>query len=115
MAARKPIVLGDDGIPQALQAADTLVTGLRFETYTGTCNSSGVATITFSSAFKATPVVLTQSTWSGQQMVASGITASSATGCTVQGMISKGTLALSAGPFQAAPSGTIVTVVAIGA
>jgi hypothetical protein len=48
--------------------------------------------------------------WSGQQYVGGGVTAQSLSGATVQGMISRATLLLSAGPFQVAPAGTNLTV-----
>lgn len=47
-------------------------------------------------------------------MVAGGVTAQTLNGCTVLAKISRGTLALSAGPFQTAGTGVSVTIRAIG-
>jgi len=116
MAARTPLVVGSDGLPQQLQAADTLATGLRFQTFTGTVSGGqGVAQVTFSPAFKAVPLAFVIESWSGAQMVCGAVTATTAAGCTVQGMVSQGTLILNTAPFTTAPNGTVVTVVAIGA
>jgi len=114
MAARTPVVIGSDGLPQQLQPVDTLASGLRMETYTGTCDASGVASITFSPAFKSKPLAFLIEDWAGTQMICGKVTSATATGCAVQGMVSRATLLLSAGPFTTAPSGTVVTVAAIG-
>jgi len=47
-------------------------------------------------------------------MICGKVTATTATGCTVQGMISQGTLLLNTNPFTTAPNGTVVTVAVIG-
>lgn len=86
----------------------------RVERYTAAANASGVATIVFSPAFAAAPDVDVIPGWNGDQEVTGGVTAVSATGCTVAVKVSRATLLLSAGPYQAAPSGTPVTVRAIG-
>lgn len=115
MVARKPLVLGDDGIPQALQTADTLLRGVPVRTFTGTCNSSGVATISFGAGtYTAAPFAWLIEDWTaGNQMICGKVTAITATNCTVQGMVSVGTLLLNAAPFTTAPSGTVVTVAVI--
>lgn len=86
----------------------------RVERYTATTNSSGIATITFSPAFSAVPDVDPVIGWATDQMIAGAVTSVSTTGCTVQVMVSKGTLLLTAGPFQKAAAGVSVTVRAIG-
>lgn len=48
--------------------------------------------------------------WVGQQYVGGGVTAQTLSSATVQGMVSRGSLLLSAGPFQAAGSGTALTI-----
>lgn len=115
MVARKPLVLGDDGIPQALQTADTLLRGVPVRTFTGTCNSSGVATISFGAGtYTAAPFAWLIEDWtSNNQMICGKVTAITATSCTVQGMVSVGTLLLNTAPFTTAPSGTVVTVAVI--
>jgi len=116
MAARTPLVVGSDGLPQQLQSVDTLATGLRFQTFTGTVTGgAGVAQVTFSPAFKAVPLAFVVESWSGSQMVCGAVTATTAAGCTVQAMVSQGTLLLNTAPFTTAQNGTVVTVVAIGA
>lgn len=86
----------------------------RIARFTGTTNASGVATLTFSPAFTVLDDVEVIIGWSGDQMIAGGVTAQSLTGCTVLVKVSRGTLALSSGPFQTAGSGVSVTVRAIG-
>jgi hypothetical protein len=116
MPARTPLVIGGDGLPQQLQAADTLASGLRIEKYTGTvAGGAGAAAVTFSPAFKSAPVAFFVESWSGNQMISGQVTATTATGCTVQAMISQGTLLLNTAPFATAPNGTVVNVIAIGA
>lgn len=114
MVGRNPLVLGADGLPQALQAGDTLARGIAVRTFTGTCNSSGVATISFGTTYPAAPFAWLIEDWNANgQMICGKVTAVTATGCTVQGMISQGTLLLNAAPFTTAPSGTVVTVAVI--
>jgi hypothetical protein len=48
--------------------------------------------------------------WVGGQYVGGGVTVQTLSGATVQGMISRATLLLTTGPFQAAPAGTSLTV-----
>jgi hypothetical protein len=86
----------------------------RVERYTATTNASGVAAFTFTPAFSANPDIQVITGWDGDQMISGGVSTQAATGCTVQAMISRGTLALSAGPFQKAPSGKSITIRAIG-
>jgi len=115
MVGRNPLVLGADGLPQALQAADTLLRGAPVRTFTGTCNSSGVATISFGAGtYAVAPFAWQIMDWTlGGQMIAGKVTAITATGCTVQGMVSVGTLLLNTAPFTTAPNGTVVTVAVI--
>lgn len=96
---------GDPGTPK------------RVERYTATTNAQGVATFTFSPAFETTPDIQVVPGWGGtgsNQMIGGGVAASSRTGCTVQGKMSVGTLLLNASPFQNAPTGTSITIRAIG-
>ncbi len=88
----------------------------RVERFTASTNGSGVATITFSPAFSATPDIDVIEAWSGDQMITGAVVAGSASpnGCQVQVMLSRATLLLSTGPFQKAGSGISVTVRAIG-
>lgn len=96
--------------------ADVLAVLPRVRTFTGTCNSSGVATISFgASTYSAVPFAWLIEDWtSGGQMICGKVTAVTATGCNVQGMISQGTLLLNTNPFTTAPNGTVVTVAVIG-
>lgn len=113
MASRKPLV-ALNGAAVELPAADTLATGLRIEKYTGTCDANGQVTISFSPAFKVTPLAFIIEGWSGAQMICGAVTSTAVGSCVVQGMVSRATLLLSAGPFTTAPSGTVVTVAVIG-
>lgn len=115
MAARTPLVLGGDGLPQQLQPADTLASGLRLERYTTpACDANGQTTVTFSPAFKSPPLAFLIPTWSGATEICGMVTATTATTATVQLMVSRGTLLLTSGPFQAAPAGTTGLVAALG-
>lgn len=116
MAARTPIVLGSDGLFQQLQGADTLATGLRIERASGTvAGGAGGAAVTFAlPTFKTVPVAFVEENWSGSQMICGKVTATTTTGCTVQVMISQGTLVLNAAPFTTAPNGSVVNVIVIG-
>lgn len=81
----------------------------RVERYTATTDANGVATFSWS-ACTTSPDVQVIPGWSGQQYVGGGVTAQTNASATVQGMISRATLLLSAGPFQVAPAGTAITV-----
>lgn len=96
--------------------ADVLAVLPRVRTFTGTCNSSGVATISFgASTYSSVPFAWHIMDWtSGGQMIAGKVTSTTATGCTVQAMQSVGTLILNGSPFTTAPNGTVVTVAVIG-
>jgi len=95
---------GDPGTPK------------RIERFTGSTNSTGIATVTFSPAFSSVPDIDVIEAWSGEQMITGAVVSGSATvsGCQVQVMISRPTLLLSAGPFQKAGSGVSITVKATG-
>lgn len=96
--------------------ADVLAVLPRVRTFTGTCGSNGVASISFgASTYSSVPFAWLIMDWtSGGQMIAGKVTATTATGCTIQGMVSVGTLLLNGSPFTTAPSGTVVTVAVIG-
>ncbi len=87
---------------------------LRIERYISSTNAQGIATITFATPFKEAPDVQVITGWSNDQMLAGGVTNVTTTGCTVQVMISRGNLLLSAGPFQKATANVNVTVRAMG-
>ncbi|WP_407529459.1 hypothetical protein [Methylobacterium oryzisoli] len=113
MVARSPLVIGADGLPQQLQPADTLSGTLgRIGIHTATCNASGVATFVWT--YSVVLMAWIKVTWSGQQMICGDFTTYSATGGTAQGMVSRGTLALSSGPFTTAPSGAVLTAIVVG-
>jgi len=86
----------------------------RVERFTGTTNASGLVTITYPTPFTVTPDVDVIEVWNGEQMVSGGIASSTPLGCTAKIMVSRGTLLLNSGPFQAAPAGITATVRAIG-
>ncbi|WP_148640050.1 hypothetical protein [Aureimonas sp. AU20] len=87
---------------------------LKFMRFSELTNANGIATITFKQPFASLLDIEVLDTWSGEQLVAGGILTSSVTGCTVQAMISRGTLLLTAGPFTKAGANVSVTVRAIG-
>lgn len=85
----------------------------RVVSLSATANASAIATLTFSPAFTAAPVVLVVDRFVGDQLVTGTVTAVSTTGATITVKRSRGTLLLTSGPFEPAPS-TAVTVIAIG-
>lgn len=114
---------GDQGI-QGVKG-DTGAAGApkRVERFTGTTNASGIATITFADSsgklvpFSSVPDIDVIEDWitpTNPQMLTGKVLTSSVSGCTVQVMVSRGTLLLTSGPFQAAGSGQSITVRAIG-
>ena len=112
MSQRQPLTLGADGLPQQLQAGDTIATGLRIETYTSSAgNASGVASVTFSPAFTTVPTVIPLCRATGATVTVGEVTAITKTGCTLALATSRGTLLLSSGPFQVGQGSTISVVV----
>lgn len=93
---------GKDGAPK------------RVEQYTAITDANGIATFTFNPVFTSTPDVGVVIGWSGEQMISGAVLTRSITGASVQAMTSRGTLALSAGPFTKAGAGLSVTVRVIG-
>lgn len=87
----------------------------RIERFSGTvAGAAGLATIPFSPAFAAPPLVRVVEGWLGDQLISGSATAVTAAGATVAVKRSRGTLLLTSGPFEPAPAGTAVTVEAIG-
>lgn len=89
----------------------------RIERFTGTTNSTGIATVSFDPAFNAIPDLDVIEDWTANdQMVTGKVITGTATktGCQVQVMLSRGTLVLTSGPFQKAGSGVSITVKATG-
>lgn len=86
----------------------------RVERFTEVTNASGIATFVFKTPFASAPDVDVIDAWSGEQIVTGGVLTVTTTGCTVQGMISRGTLLLTAGPFTKAGANVSITVRAIG-
>lgn len=75
----------------------------RVERYTAPSSTLGVATFTWP-ACATTPDVDVIPTWDGNQMIIGGVMAQTLSGATVAVKRSKGTLLLTDGPFEAAPS-----------
>lgn len=80
----------------------------RVERYTATSNTSGVATYSWP-ACATTPDIDVIHGWSGDQMVGGGVTAQTNSSATVLVKRSRGTLLLTSGPFETAPS-TALTI-----
>lgn len=106
--------MGPQGLKGDTGATGPAGTPKRVERYTANTNSSGVATFTFSPAFTSPPDIEVVTGWSGDQMIAGGVTAQTLTGATVLVKRSRGTLLLTSGPFETAPAGVSVTIRAIG-
>lgn len=122
---------GDQAITQSIanetQARTTAITALagrvsslegaqlRVELVRGTVATAGSpVAVTFSRAFAVAPTLLDITTWSADQMVASAAASLSTTGAQVVVKRSRGTLLLTAGPFENAPAGTAFVMLAIG-
>lgn len=104
-------IAGVSGLQTALDAKQP---ALKFLTFAGTTNASGVATITFTGLTTINEVDPIIAWAAGPQMITGTVTASSPTGCTVQVMRSRATLLLSTGPFEAAPAGVSISVRVVG-
>lgn len=72
----------------------------RVERYTATTNASGIANISFAQAFTTIPDVQVITGWVGEQMISGAVTSVTTAGCSVQVMVSRGTLLLTTGPFR---------------
>ncbi|RFC65019.1 hypothetical protein DYI37_03900 [Fulvimarina endophytica] len=85
------------------------------ERITGSVVTAGTAvTVNFAKPFAAPPAVIPVPGWSGDQFVEATATEITATGAKIIVKRSRGTLVLSAGPFENAPAGTAFVVVALG-
>ena len=105
---------GPQGASGATGAAGKDGTPKRIERYTCTvAGSAGVATITFPE-FSAPPLGKVIDGWSGLTQVTGQVSATTKTTATIDVRRSRGTLLLSAGPYELAPAGTAVTVELIG-
>lgn len=100
---------GPQGVAGATGATGPAGTPRRVERYTATTGSGGVASFSFA-ACSATPDIQVIPGWSGEQYIGGGVTAQTLSTATVQGMVSRGSLLLSSGPFQAAGSGVSITI-----
>lgn len=85
----------------------------RIEEYTATTNSAGVSTYTWT-AFTTINSIIIHSNVVAPMLITGVELTRTLTGCTVQGLESRGTLLLSAGPFQPAVAGRSIKVTVIG-
>lgn len=83
----------------------------RVEVLSTTANSGGIATFTFSPPYDTPPTVTPFPIWSGDQMYIGQATSITPTTCTVVVKRSRGTLLLSAGPFESAPNAPVQMLV----
>lgn len=72
----------------------------RVEYYSGVTLANGTAKLTFSPAFTTPPAVESSITWQGSQMILGYASNITTTGCDILVMRSRGTLLLTAGPFE---------------
>lgn len=85
------------------------------ETLTGTVVTAGTGVpLTFTKTYSTPPVVIPIPQWSGVQMITGGATNITRTGCTFTAIQSRGSLLLSAGPFENAAQGQVFRVLVIG-
>lgn len=85
------------------------------EVVTGKVVTAGVAVaVKFAKTYSAPPVVNSRTTWNGQQMVVGQASNITTTGCNVTVMQSRGSLLLSAGPFEPAVAGQSFEMLVIG-
>jgi hypothetical protein len=85
--------------------------------YSAVTNAAGIATFTFTPAYTRIDAITIKTGWIGEQYAGGGeiTSARTLTGTQVQGMVSRGTLLLTTGPFQKAGSGITITIVVFGA
>lgn len=77
--------------------------------------TAGVAVaVKFAKTYSTPPVVNSRTTWNGQQMVVGQASNITTTGCSVTVMQSRGSLLLSAGPFEPAAAGQSFEILVIG-
>lgn len=88
----------------------------RMTEYSAVTDGSGIAAFTFAPAYAQIIAIVVRPNWTGTKMVGGGEVSGARTlsGTQVQGMVSRGTLLLSAGPFIAAGSGETVTIEVLG-
>ena len=86
----------------------------RVERYQGTVSGSqGIATVTFP-AFSKAPLGKVIDGWNGDQQITGMVTAVTTTTATVAVKRCRGSLLLSAGPYETAPAGSVVMIELIG-
>lgn len=108
-SAHKHAVADVTGLASALAAIP------KTEIVTGKVVTAGVkVAVKFAKSYTNPPVVQPSSTWAGQQVVVGEATDITTTGCNVTVMQSKGTLLLTAGPFEPAAAGSSFKMLVIG-
>lgn len=75
-----------------------------------TAGANGAATFTFPTPYTTVPKVLPIESWVGEQMYVAGVVSVTATNVSVVAKRSRGTLLLTTGPFETAPSGSKVQI-----
>lgn len=96
-------IVGPAGPQGPTGATGPAGTPRRVERYTATSNASGVATYSWTACTTAPDVDVIHS-WVGDQMIGGGVTAQTNSSATVLVKRSRGTLLLTSGPFETAPS-----------
>lgn len=99
---------GLTGTPGATGPQGPAGTPRRVERYTATSNASGIATYSWPACTTAPDVDIIHG-WVGDQMTGGGVTAQTNSSATVLVKRSRGTLLLTSGPFETAPS-TALTI-----
>lgn len=99
---------GETGAQGLAGAAGAAGAPKRVERYTATSNTSGVATYSWPACTTAPDVDIIHG-WVGDQMIGGGVTAQTNSSATVLVKRSRGTLLLTTGPFETAPS-TALTI-----
>lgn len=108
-------------IEQTAQAVERVNAAMRalpsillMEVLTGAVAADGVAILKTTKPFTLPPVVIPLNGWSANQLVCPYTAAVTAKDVTVKAKRSKGTLLLTAGPFEDAAAGTPVSVLVLG-
>lgn len=99
---------GPQGVVGPAGAQGPAGTPRRVERYTATSNTSGIATYSWPACTTAPDVDIIHG-WVGDQMTGGGVTAQTNSSATVLVKRSRGTLLLTSGPFETAPS-TALTI-----
>lgn len=102
-------------IAEVTGLTEAIAAQVKTEVVAGKVVTAGVAVaVKFAKTYSAPPVVNSRTIWSGQQMIVGQASNITTTGCSITVMQSRGSLLLSAGPFEPAAAGQSFEMLVIG-